>query len=293
LIIPHTHYWLSYQIAIFFKNAKIITTHHGEWSPFYRISRAKGVRKVKAAVDILLEKLAFRNISCILTSELSQIPYFQKAYKNITYILWSTGVNFDFMRPVPKKQARKELGWDLNKKYILYVGKLYKYKQTDEMIRIWKEINKERPEVQLVIVGNTPGDPWEEHQQMAVDSGAMVLGRVLNKELYKYYSAADVYVLFALRDDYFGGTGIATLESLACNTPVVSYALRNYIGNNIKELGETPDSIEKYRQAILKVIDNPGAYKNMGESVFNNYSYNAVYNRLKNLLKELSEQETK
>jgi glycosyltransferase involved in cell wall biosynthesis len=128
---------------------------------------------------------------------------------------------------------------------------------------------------------------------MAVDSGAMVLGRVLNKELYKYYSAADVYVLFALRDDYFGGTGIATLESLACNTPVVSYALRNYIGNNIKELGETPDSIEKYRQAILKVIDNPGAYKNMSESVFNNYSYNAVYNRLKNLLKELSEQETK
>jgi len=290
IIVPHTHYWLSYMVALHFKKSRIITTHHGEWSPFYRINKTKGLRKLKSALDILLEKLVFKNIDCILTSELNQIQYFQKAYKNITYILWSTGVNFEYMNPIPKADARKELGWDSNKKYILYVGKLYKYKQADVMIRTWKQLNKLRPEIQLVVIGNTPGDPWEEYYQMAVDSGAMVLGRILNKELYKYYSASDVYILFALRDDYFGGTGVAALESLACNTPVVSYALRNYIGDNVNELGEVPDSIQKYKEAILKVIDNPYNYKNMRKSVFENYSYEAVYGRLKNLLQNLSEQ---
>jgi glycosyltransferase involved in cell wall biosynthesis len=289
LIVPHTHYLLSYMVALHFKKSRLITIHHGEWSPFFRIHKTKGLRKLKSALGIVFEKLIFRNIDCILTSELNQIPYFQKAYKNITYILWSTGVNFEYMNPIPKAQARKEIGWDLNKKYILYVGKLYEYKQADVMIKTWQELNKLRPEIQLVVIGSTPGDPWEKYYQMAVDSGAVVLGRVLNKELYKYYSAADVYVLFALRDDYFGGTGVATLESLACNTPVVSYALRNYIGDNVNELGEVPDTAEKYKEAILKVIDNPHNYKNMRESMFENYSYQAVYRRLKNLLDNLSE----
>ncbi len=123
---------------------------------------------------------------------------------------------------------------------------------------------------------------------MAVDSGAMVLGRVLNMELYKYYSAADVYVLYALRDDYFGGTGIATLESMACNTPVVSYALRNYVGDNLNEVGEAPETLEGYKEAIIKVIDNPQNYRNIRESVFRYYSYEAVFTRLGKLLEELS-----
>ncbi|MCI0448584.1 MAG: glycosyltransferase family 4 protein [Chlorobi bacterium] len=290
LIVPHTHYMISYMVALLFKRSKIITTHHGEWSPFYRVNKTSGLRKLKSFFDIMLEKISFKNIDCILTSELNQIPYFQKAYKNITYILWSTGVNFEYMNPVPKEQARRELGWDLNKKYILYVGKLYEYKQADVMIKTWLDIKNGRPEIELVVIGNTPGDPWEKHYQLAVDSGVMVLGRILNKELYKYYSAADVYVLFALRDDYFGGTGVAALESLACNTPVVSYALRNYIGDNINELGEVPDSAEKYKEALLKVIDNPRNYKMMRDSMFENYSYQAVYGRLKNLLQDLSEQ---
>ena len=115
----------------------------------------------------------------------------------------------------------------------------------------------------------------------------MVLGRVLNKDLNKYYSAADVYVLLALRDDYFGGTGVSTLESLACNTPVVSFALRNYSGDNVNEMGEVPDTLEKHKEAILKVIDNPGNYKNMRKSVESLYSYEAMYLKARLIFDEL------
>jgi len=288
LIVPHTHYWLAYHVAYLFRKSIIITTHHGEWSPFYRAKNTKGLRKLKAYIDMFAEKRVFKYIDCILCAEFNQIDYLRKASPNIRFMLWSTGVNFDHMTQVTRREARKMLGWDENKKYILYVGKLYKFKQADEMIKAWLEIKESRPDVELVIIGNTPNDPWEEFHQMAVDSGAMVLGRVLNMELYKYYSAADVYVLYALRDDYFGGTGIATLESMACNTPVVSYALRNYVGDNLNEVGEAPETLEGYKEAIIKVIDNPQNYRNIRESVFRYYSYEAVFTRLGKLLEELS-----
>jgi glycosyltransferase involved in cell wall biosynthesis len=179
--------------------------------------------------------------------------------------------------PISKNLARDILGWDVNKKYIIYLGKLYRYKQPLELIEIWKEIKKTRPEVELVILGNSEDD---EYYHEAVNSGAIIAGRILNKDLYVYYSAADVYVLIALRDDYFGGIGIAPIESLACNTPVVSYALRNYIGNNTDEIGEMPKDLEGYKKGILKVLDNPGKYKNMRESVKKHYSYKAVSLRM-------------
>ena len=293
LICLHTHYWLTYQVIFLFKKSKIITTHHGDWSPFFRVKYNKGLRKLKARLDMFVEKRIFKNIDYIFTSELNQFPYFKAANPNFKYFVGSTGINIDFMLPLPRAEARKMLGWDENKKYILYIGKLYKFKQADDLIRTWQEIKKERPEVELVVIGNTPGDPWEEFHEMAEKSGATLLGRVLNKDLYVYYSAADVYVLFAVRDDYFGGTGIATLESLACNTPVVSYALRNYIGDNVHELGELPDTTEKHKGAILKVLDHPENYKNMRESVQKYYSYESIYKKMGPVFEELFESREK
>ena len=288
LVVAHTHYWLAYQVAFFFKKSKIVTTHHGEWSPFFRVRQVKGLRKLKALIDIQMEKLVFRNIDYILTCDRKQVALFSRANPDIKYVIWSSGVIMENLKLIPKQDARAMLGWDLNKKYILYVGKLYRYKQADEVIRIWKEIQKERPEVELVIVGSK-NDKWEEYYSMAVESGAKLAGRILNTELYKYYCASDVFVLFALRNDFYGGTGIAPLESLACNTPVVSYALRNYIGHNVGEIGEVPQTVAEYKQAILKVLDNPGNYKNMRESILKYYAVEAVYKNTGKIFDELYE----
>lgn len=293
LICLHTHYWLAYQVMFLFKNSPLITTHHGDWSPFFRIKNSSGLRKLKARLDMFFERKIFKNIDYIFTSEINQFPYFKMANPGFKYFLWSTGVNIDNMIPIPRADAKKQLGWDPNKKYILYVGKMYKFKQADDLIRTWQEIKKDRPRTELVIIGNTPGDPWEEFHEMGEKSGAIMLGRVLNKDLHIYYSAADVYVLFAVRDDYFGGTGISTLESLACNTPVVSYALRNYIGENVHELGEMPNTTEKHKDAILKVLDHPENYKNMRLSVQKYYSYESMYKRMKPVFEELFESRAK
>src|ERR1700674_2028199 len=47
LVILHTHYWLAYQVLAFFKKSRVVTTHHGEWSPFFRVNNTKGLRNIK------------------------------------------------------------------------------------------------------------------------------------------------------------------------------------------------------------------------------------------------------
>jgi glycosyltransferase involved in cell wall biosynthesis len=225
-----------------------------------------------------------------LIGDFRQIDYIRKAVKDFKYSIYSTGINMSTFKLIGKNEARELLGLDKNKKYILYVGKLYKYKQVKELIEIWNEIKKTRPEIELMLVGNEPRSAWgEEYYDMAVEFGAKIIGRVLNTELYKYYSAADVYVMLGLRDDMFGGTGIAPLESLACNTPIVSSAMRNYLGNNAEEICEIPDSLEGYKKAILKVIDHRENYKNMRESVEKYYSHEALVKRADKIFTEVLE----
>jgi glycosyltransferase involved in cell wall biosynthesis len=66
------------------------------------------------------------------------------------------------------------------------------------------------------------------------------------------------------------------LESLACNTPVVSASLINYFGDNIEEIGEVPRTESEYKEAILKVIEHPEKYRNMRESVVKFYSLEVI-----------------
>jgi len=291
LFVIFNHYGVLYQAALFFSKLSIITTHHGGGPPAFDFKHDKKIiHKIRAGIKWLIEKLTYRNVNVVLVGETKESDYLKKNFPDIKCVSWSWGINLErfYPNPVSRTNARNSLGWDNNKKYILYVGKLYKYKEVDKLIEIWKEIKKERPEVELVLAGNEPKGHWgEEYYEMAVGSGAMVLGRILNVDLHKYYTAADVYVMIALREDYYGGTGIAPLESLACNTPVVSYALRNYIGDSVNEIGEMPDTLDGYKKAILNVLDHPEQYKNMRESIEKFYSSSNTFKNLKPYLEEL------
>lgn len=290
LFVVHTHNFQTYQIAYFLRKAMIITTHHGDWSPFFVYRNSKGLRKLRALLGIAVEKLTMNNIDHFLLCDYKQIPYIKKAAKGAEWTLFSTGLDVDKFRLISKETARKELGLDLSGKYILYVGKLYKYKQIEDLLKIWDEIRQQRPEVELLLAGNEPRGSWgEEYYDMAASYGARIIGRVLNEDLYRYYCASDVYVLIALREDYFGGTGIAPLESLACNTPVVSSSMVNYLGDNAREVCEIPETLEGYKDAILKVINNPKNYKGLRESMKKYYDYNVMAERADDIIKKVLE----
>ena len=284
LFVSHTHIWLLYQIAFFFRNSPIASSHHGDFSPIFRQTYRKGFRKLKDKIDTAVEKKVMKYVDHFFVCDYNAIPNIKTVAPNSSISISSTGLNIDAFEKIDKQTARKKLGLSLDKRYILYIGKLYSYKQPRELIDIWKDIKSERKDVELIIAGNSEED---EYYDYAAGSGAILAGRVLNRDLNYYYSASDVYVLLSLRDDYFGGTGIAPLESLACGTPIVSNSMRNYLGNNMEELGEVPGTLSEYKTAILKVLDNPGIYRNMRESVKKYYSHKSITERKKNIFEDL------
>lgn len=288
LFVVHTHNFQTYQIAFFLRKAMIITTHHGDWSPFFIYKNSGGLRKLKALLGILAEKLTLKYVDHFLICDHKQERYIQKSAPGAKWSIFSTGLDVSKFKLIPRDEARRDLGLEPNKKYILYVGKLYKYKQVKELLEIWKSIKQDRPEIELLLAGNEPRGSWgEEYYDMAEKAGAKIIGRVLNNELYRYFCASDVYVLIGLREDNFGGTGIAPLESLACNTPVVSSTMVNYIGDNLNEVCEVPNNLEDYKKAILKVLDNPSKYKRMRESVEKYYDYTEMAKRADVVIKQV------
>lgn len=109
-------------------------------------------------------------------------------------IVIPNGVDLDTFRVTDKFEARKQLGWESNKKYLLFIG------------------NPERFEKNFSLSDKA----HKLLQDPLVDIKA-VFG-IRNDELYTYYNAADLLLMTSLWE----GSPNAVKEALACNCPVVS-----------------------------------------------------------------------
>lgn len=88
------------------------------------------------------------------------------------------------------------------------------------LLDIFSELKNEcRNDVGLVLAGAEKDD---EFYDLALNCGAKIYPVVLQTDIYKFLSAADVYVLPNLSKHHmFGGTGLLPVQALLCGTPVV------------------------------------------------------------------------
>jgi teichuronic acid biosynthesis glycosyltransferase TuaC len=132
------------------------------------------------------------------------------------------GVDIDKFYPVPKEQARTDLGLPLNKKIVLSVGHLTVNKGFDLVIKTLKILSNESHEnnLWLVIVGEGSARKELERLISSLQLGERVrlVGAVPHQELYLWYSAADLFCLASEKE----GWPNVLLESLACGTPVLA-----------------------------------------------------------------------
>ena len=80
----------------------------------------------------------------------------------------------------------------------------------------------------------------------------------------------------AFREDYFGGAGIAPLESIACNTPVVSKSLQNIPKHIRSKVGRMPLNENEMVKDILYVLDHPEEFKSCRNILFKFFDYSVV-----------------
>jgi glycosyltransferase involved in cell wall biosynthesis len=130
------------------------------------------------------------------------------------------GIDTDLFYPQPKKDARKSLSLDDNKKIIFSAGGLIERKGHHIAIDAISEIVKIIPDVHFFIAGKGVYRRFLEEKisKKRLEDYITLLGHVPNTELKQWYSAADVFCLASSRE----GWANVIMESMACGTPVVA-----------------------------------------------------------------------
>jgi glycosyltransferase involved in cell wall biosynthesis len=115
------------------------------------------------------------------------------------------GVDHEKYRPGEKSE----------KPMILWIGRMKRYKNPFDSLRIYKRLAKK---AEMVVVGG--GDLAEEFARIAMGMGVKYLGKVTEEEKIRLYQRAWV----VLSTSYIEGWGMTVVEANACGTPVVAYA---------------------------------------------------------------------
>jgi len=231
----------------------VIVQQLGGWFGYFDYIYNKNVFRL---LNYWHEKKALNQISLYLTASVIERDFLAANFPKIQKYLFLNGIDFDEFPLVEKKQAKQKLGIAFENKIILYVGRYNKTKSVDLIIQAFKKIEKDKPDVELYLVG---GYETDEFYQMGKNAGAKMILKS-GYSIRDYYAAADVYLMPIteplVRD--FGGFGIAPIEALACGTPIVTNNLIHFPGSEEerKKLGITFGRKENLAEAIEKVFTN-------------------------------------
>lgn len=263
---------LFYSVALKLREYPLVVQNNGESSAIYKIKISGGLKKLLYYLHLPLEKKAFRNIDLLYILDERLKAYLPQNKADIKK--QTLGVITERFNPIDKKEAKQLINLDPNKKYLLYIGKLNYTKRPDILIDIYKDIKRHRDDVELLIVGTNEGDPLINY---AKEAGAKVYGRIMHTDIYKYLSAADVYILPRYSVEHvFGGIGLLPVEALLCNTPIIGESLKNFPEECRESVGLAVSEIDEMKTAILKIIDKEITFNNLRETAIQNYSWENI-----------------
>ena len=191
------------------------------------------------------------------------------------------GVDTETFSPGPDDsvQTRSSLGIGLDRKLLLYVGRLAQEKNTETLFASFQMLAKRRPhEFELLVIGDGP-QRAQLHQLQAQTGGVKWIHYCADsRELARFYRAADLFVHPGIQETF----GLVALECQACGTPVVgirgSYmdqiifheqeswavgnipealadAIEEFCGKDLKSLGATAARMAAERYSWPRVFE--------------------------------------
>ena len=108
-------------------------------------------------------------------------------------------------------------------KVILYVGSEMPRQNVPFLLRGFSKLKKVLPDVKLLKIGNPQWNGAREEllklaKELNIQNDIIFVGYVEEKELSKWYNAADLFVYPSL----YSGWSLPCLEAMACGTPVIT-----------------------------------------------------------------------
>ena len=203
---------------------------------------------------------------------LEQSQSFWSLPANKLRILYN-GVNTRQFRPDHDAAARERRQLGIDKKVVLYVGRVCEQKGTDVLLQAAKRLGERRRDVQLVIAGPIGqfGMKNDANRWLAriASVGGRYLGAVDEGRLRAVYNLADVFVMPTRINEMFG---MAAVEAQACGKPVVSSdagGLKEVVPSSCGARFPVGDSA-KLADEVETLLDDPQLYAACSANALNN-----------------------
>ena len=181
--------------------------------------------------------------------------YYGKSLKNIKVL--DLGVHHRFFDKIKKDDIKKvKTKYKIDGDYILSLGVIYNRRKVENIIKGFKKIKKDHPNIKLVIIGRMERHLDKETQSIInsikSDMNIIYFEWIENDEIAQIYAGALYYICVSTLD----GESIMLREAMACGTPVITSPLLMPAVKNIAVEVKNPESVDDWRSVLHSAIIN-------------------------------------
>ena len=250
-------------------HSTMIMTCHTDYSHFL-FGKKKNLSIIKAIMKFSGYVL-YRNASklTVPSQKAAEFSFLQTLRNRLTVI--PNGMELEKYKNQftdhERQKFRESLGINKNFKVLVSVSRLSKEKNIRELISFLPELQKKCKDIKLLIVGDGPDREHLEKmtKELNINNSIIFTGRVRSDDVWKYYSAGDIFVSAST----FEVHSMSYLEALANGLPLLCReddALRGVLYHN--KNGFIYRSQEEFIDFACELLCNDNLRKNMA-----NYSY--------------------
>ena len=203
-------------ISYLFKKEKIIAQHHGGSWPLKHLKENKKYRPffLFFLIGQLLENFVLKNIQCFFALSKKEIDYLNKKAPNSKIKFQTMGIENSFFNKSKKLKSRKRLGLLVDKKILIYIGRIDENKGLKYLIDAMEKLK----DIDLKIIGyGIHRKRLEDYSVQKNLKNIEFLGTIYGKRKLLYLNSADALILPSLKE----GAPVVIMEALAKNLPVV------------------------------------------------------------------------
>lgn len=239
-----------------------------------------------------IKQLALRKCNKIICSGKDEIEVLQNIFEipseKISHLI--NPIDFNNFKKRDKTQVCKKLGFDPNKKYLLYVGRLIRNKGIEDLLSVFNKITNYDEELRLILIGDGPLLEFIQKflKKNSLEGKVILKGRLSHDMICYYYNISSI--LFHIGTS--GGLPNVIMESLASRLPIIASdngANRDYVNTKLGT-GKIIKSGDKsdLKNSISTILENEDMYGNTIPEKIMEFSYENFSKKMSKIFEEIT-----
>ena len=172
----------------------------------------------------LFQMKMFKEASCLHATEINELKAIRKLGIKTPVALISNAIEIEeFEKLSSQEEAKKNLNLDKNKRYILFMSRIYSKKGLEYLINSFIDLENNFPQWEILIAGPIYDNSYFEKinqniKKSKIENKVHYFGMVNGKKRLDLFASSELFILPAHTENF----GMVIGEAMACGLPVIT-----------------------------------------------------------------------